>query len=194
MELRHGDVRQVLSLLVFYFVLSRRLLPLISQISLTAGQVEGSCENVRIVDGELTKCRLHRTPPRAIQLPAAGFVLELDGVGFSFGEDAPILRNIDLRLRAGESVMLRGVSGSGKSSLLNLIAGVSQPGAGVVRVDRSSVAYVPEEIILLDDSIRNNLLFGLEKKSDSELMDALETARLSEFVAALPLGPSDRRR
>ncbi len=187
-ELRHGDVRQVLSLLVFYFVLSRRLLPLISQISLTAGQVESTCENVRIVDGELTKCRLHRTPPRAIQLPAAGFVLELDGVGFSFGEDAPILRNIDLRLRAGESVMLRGVSGSGKSSLLNLIAGVSQPGAGVVRVDRSSVAYVPQEIILLDDSIRNNLLFGLEKKSDSELMDALETARLSEFVAALPLG------
>jgi ABC-type multidrug transport system fused ATPase/permease subunit len=187
-ELHHGDVRQVLSLLVFYFVLSRRLLPLISQISLTAGQVESTCENVRIVDAELTKCRLHRTPPRAIQLPAAGFVLELDGVSFSFGEDAPILCDVHLRLRAGESVMLRGVSGSGKSSLLNLIAGVSQPDAGVVRVDRSSVAYVPQEIILLDDSIRNNLLFGLEKRSDAELMDALATARLSEFVLALPLG------
>jgi ABC-type multidrug transport system fused ATPase/permease subunit len=187
-QLRHGDVRQLLSLLVFYFVLSRRLLPLISQISLTAGQVESTCENVRIVDSELTKCRLQRTPPRPIQLPAAGFVLELDGISFAFGEDAPILRDVDLRLRAGESVVLCGVSGSGKSSLLNLMAGVSQPDAGVVRVDRSSVAYVPQEIILLDDSIRNNLLFGLETKSDAELMDALETARLSEFVAALPLG------
>ena len=47
---------------------------------------------------------------------------------------------------------------------------------------------MPQEIILLDDSIRNNLLFGLEKKTDAELMDALEAARLSEFVAALPLG------
>ena len=46
-QLRHGDVRQLLSLLVFYFVLSRRLLPLISQISFTAGQVESTCENVR---------------------------------------------------------------------------------------------------------------------------------------------------
>jgi ABC-type multidrug transport system fused ATPase/permease subunit len=187
-QLRHGDVRQVLSLLVFYFVLSRRLLPLISQISFTAGQVESTCENVRIVDSELTKCRLQRTPARAIQLTAVGFVLELDGVSFSFDEEAPILRNVHLRLRAGESVVLRGVSGSGKSSLLNLMAGVAQPDAGVVRVDRTSVAYVPQEIILLDDSIRNNLLFGLAEKSDAELMNALATARLSEFVAALPLG------
>jgi ABC-type multidrug transport system fused ATPase/permease subunit len=187
-QLRHGDVRQVLSLLVFYFVLSRRLLPLISQISFTAGQVESTCENVRIVDSELTKCRLQRTPAQAIQLPPAGFVLELDRVCFSFDEDVPVLRNIHLRLRAGESVVLRGVSGSGKSSLLNLMAGVSQPDAGVVRVDRTSVAYVPQEIILLDDSIRNNLLFGLPAKSDAELMNALATARLSEFVAALPLG------
>jgi ABC-type multidrug transport system fused ATPase/permease subunit len=187
-QLRHGDVRQMLSLLVFYFVLSRRLLPMITQISFTAGKMESAWENVRIVDSELTKCRLQRTPARAIQLPPAGFVLELDGVRFSFDEDVPVLRNIHLRLRAGESVVLRGVSGSGKSSLLNLMAGVSQPDAGVVRVDRTSVAYVPQEIILLDDSIRNNLLFGLAEKSDAELMDALAAARLSEFVAALPLG------
>jgi ABC-type multidrug transport system fused ATPase/permease subunit len=187
-QLRHGDVRQVLSLLVFYFVLSRRLLPLISQISTSAGQVESTCENVRLVDSELTKCRLLRTPERATELPPTGFALQLDGVSFSFDEDVPILRNLNLRIRAGESVVLRGVSGSGKSSLLNLMAGVSEPNAGVVRLDRNSVAYVPQEIILLDDSVRNNLLFGLPGKSDTELMNALATASLSEFVAALPLG------
>ncbi len=84
--------------------------------------------------------------------------------------------------------MLRGVSGSGKSSLLNLIAGVSQTATGVICVDRASVAYVPQEIALLDDSIRNNLLFGLTEKSDAELMNALAAAKLSEFVAAQPLG------
>jgi ABC-type multidrug transport system fused ATPase/permease subunit len=187
-QLHHGDVRQVLSLLVFYFVLSRRLLPLISQISTSAGQVESTCETVRMVDSELTKCRLQRTPLRSTQLPAAGLALELDGVSFSFDEDVPILRNLHLRIRAGESVVLRGVSGSGKSSLLNLMAAVSQPDAGLVRVDWTSVAYVPQEIILLDDSIRNNLLFGLPEKSDAELMNALATASLSEFVTALPLG------
>ena len=88
--------------------------------------------------------------------------------------------------------MLRGVSGSGKTSLLNLIAGVSQPATGSVHVDRASVAYVPQEIALLDDSIRNNLLFGIAKKNDAELMSALAAANLEEFVAAQPLGLQTR--
>jgi ABC-type bacteriocin/lantibiotic exporter with double-glycine peptidase domain len=191
-QLRHGDVRQLLSLLVFYFVLSRRLLPLISQISFIAGQMESSYENVQIVDSELNECVMHRMPLWAVQLPASGFVLELDQVSFSFDEGAPILRNVNLRLREGESIVLRGASGSGKTSLLNLIAGVSQPATGIVHVDRASVAYVPQEIALLDDSIRNNLLFGIAKKSDAELMNALAAANLNEFVTAQPLGLETR--
>jgi ABC-type bacteriocin/lantibiotic exporter with double-glycine peptidase domain len=191
-QLRHDDVRQLLSLLVFYFVLSRRLLPLISQISFIAGQMESSYENVQIVDSELNECVMNRMTPRALQLPAAGFVLQLDQVSFAFDEDAPILLNVNLRLSVGESIVLRGVSGSGKTSLLNLIAGVSQPATGSVHVDRASVAYVPQEIALLDDSIRNNLLFGIAKKSDAELMSALAAANLDEFVAAQPLGLETR--
>jgi ABC-type bacteriocin/lantibiotic exporter with double-glycine peptidase domain len=63
-----------------------------------------------------------------------------------------------------------------------------QPVSGVVRVDRASVAYVPQDVALLDDSIRNNLLFGLPAKDDAELMKALAVANLAEFVAAQPLG------
>ena len=57
-QLHRGDTHQLLSLLAFYFVLSRRLLPLVSQLSLIAGQMESSFENVCIVDAELKRCRL----------------------------------------------------------------------------------------------------------------------------------------
>jgi ABC-type multidrug transport system fused ATPase/permease subunit len=57
-----------------------------------------------------------------------------------------------------------------------------------VRVDRSHLAYVPQEIPLLDDTIKNNLLFGLTNKSDAALRKALAAARLEDFVAAQPLG------
>jgi ABC-type multidrug transport system fused ATPase/permease subunit len=57
-----------------------------------------------------------------------------------------------------------------------------------LRVDRASVAYVPQDAALLDDSIRNNLLFGLATKSDADLIGALAVANLEEFVAAQPLG------
>jgi ABC-type multidrug transport system fused ATPase/permease subunit len=187
-ELRQRDLSQVLSLLVFYFVLSRRLLPLISQISFLAGQMEGSYENVRIVDSELNKCRVNRELALPTLLPDAGMAMQIIHLNFSFRGGATILRDVNLCIREGETIVLHGASGIGKSSLLNLIAGVSQPSAGVVYVDRASIAYVPQEILLLDDSIKNNLLFGLGAKSDKELMKALAVAKLDEFVAAQPLG------
>jgi ABC-type multidrug transport system fused ATPase/permease subunit len=188
LQLRHGDTRHLLSLLVFYFVLSRRLLPLVSQISFMAGQMEGSYENVRLLDCEVRKCLLHRAVRSPTRLPDAGFVMELNQVSFSFESDIPVLRDVNLRLYIGEIVVLRGVSGSGKSSLLDIIAGVLQPDTGIVRVDRANVAYVPQHVVLLDDSIRNNLLFGLSEKSDEELMRALAIANLKEFVDAQPWG------
>jgi ABC-type multidrug transport system fused ATPase/permease subunit len=187
-ELRHGDVRQLLSLLMFYFVLSRRLLPLISQISFMAGQMESSYKNVQSVADELNECFLYCTGNPAAQRTNGNVVADLELVSFSFHEGAPLLRNVNLCLRQGERVVLQGISGSGKSSLMNIIAGVLQPTSGSIRTDRKKVAYVPQDVTLLDDSIRNNLLFGLTSKSDAELVHALEVANLGGFLAAQPMG------
>jgi ABC-type multidrug transport system fused ATPase/permease subunit len=187
-ELRQGDLTRLFSLLVFYFVLSRRLLPLISQLSLLAGQMDGSYENVRIVHSELKKCHTYGARALPALLPDGGMVMQMIHVSFSYRGGAEILRDLNLCMRKGETLVLHGASGIGKSSLLNLIAGVSQPVAGEIRVDRTSIAYVPQEIPLLDDSIRTNLLFGIPERSDEELMRALETAKLDQFVSSLPLG------
>jgi ABC-type multidrug transport system fused ATPase/permease subunit len=187
-QLRHGDARHLLSLLAFYFVLSRRLLPLISQISMMTGQMESGYENLRILHDELDECLTHRALAPPTQAPDVESLVELDDVSFFFDEATPILHNVNLRLGRGESIVLRGPSGSGKSTLLNLIAGVFHPVTGTVRVDHAGIAYVPQEIVLLDDSIRNNLLFGLPKRSDAQLMRALAAAQLKEFIAEQPRG------
>lgn len=183
-QLHQGDTRRLLALLAFYFVLSRRLLPLISQMSFVAGQMDASYENVRIVASELEQSEQHRGPTTPVELPGAGWALELRRISFGFDGAAPILQDVDLRMRKGEVVVLQGASGIGKSSLLNLVAGISDPQSGTVCVDRMRMAYVPQEVPLLDDSIRNNLLFGLTGKSDEELMKALFCARLDAFVTA----------
>lgn len=187
-EVRQGDLTRLLSLLVFYFVLSRRLLPLISQIAFLAGQMDGSYENVKVVDAELNECSKHREQALPSLLPDPGMVMQMTQVTFSFPGRAAILRNVNFFMQEGETIVLHGASGIGKSTILNLIAGISQPSTGEIRVDRTSIAYVPQEIPLLDDSIRMNLLFGLPERSDEELMKALQTARLDEFVSRLPLG------
>jgi ABC-type multidrug transport system fused ATPase/permease subunit len=131
-------------------------------------------------------------PPLTAVHPAPGFILQLKDVNFSFDQQTPLLRDINFVLRPGETVVLHGRSGEGKTSLLNLIAGVALPDSGVVRVNRSDVAYVPQEVPLLDDTIRNNLLFGLPAKSDRELTRALRTASLEDLVATLPRGLETR--
>ena len=187
-EMMHGDTSRLLSLLAFYFVLSRRLLPLVSQISLIAGQMESSFENVRMVNAELEECREFRMEPAPALLPASGYILQLKDVTFSFDRQTPLLHGINLVVSPGETVVLHGPSGEGKTTLLNLIAGISLADSGVVRVDRSAVAYVPQEVPLLDDTIRENLLFGLPSRSDEELRRALAAARLEDLVVALPRG------
>lgn len=187
-QLLRGDARQLLSLLVFYFVLSRRLIPLISQISLMAGQMESYYQTVTILDRELEECDHFCEPPSLVIRPRGEFVLELEHVSFSFSGSAPLLRGINLRLRAGEMVVIHGASGSGKSSLLNLIAGILRPSDGLVRANRERIAYVPQEISLLDDSIRNNLLFGMSGKSDRSLIETLRAACLADLVEAHPSG------
>jgi ABC-type bacteriocin/lantibiotic exporter with double-glycine peptidase domain len=186
-EFIHKDGRQSLSLLVFYFVLSRRLLPLIGQISLMAGQIDGTWANIEIVNQELNDCFVHRRHITT-HSPAPDFIVELEQVSFWFDKQAPILSKVNLQLSKGDIIVLKGDSGSGKTCLLNLIAGITEPTSGRLRADHSRIAYVPQEIALLDDSIRRNLLFGLSERSDEELISALEAANLSDFVAALPLG------
>jgi ATP-binding cassette subfamily B protein len=148
--------------------------------------LESSYENVRIAGEELHRCSAHRAPALPIQPAHGNAVLELDRLSFAFDSGAPLLRNVCFRQQRGEIVILRGASGIGKSSLLNLIAGVLRPTRGTIRVDRDRIAYVPQEVALLDDSIRNNLLFGLQGKTDSDLMHALAIAKLDHFVATQP--------
>lgn len=191
-QFREGDVHQLLALLVFCFVLSRRMLPLISQIAVVAAEMESSYESIKVVDSELDKSIRYRHAPSPVQMPDEGMVMEMRGVSFSFAGNRPILRDVDLSIREGETIVIRGASGIGKSSLLDLIAGIAQPAAGDVRIDRKKIAYVPQEIPLLDDSIRNNLLFGLPGRSDEEMMRALRTAMLDSFVAEQRLGLETR--
>lgn len=191
-QLWSGEVQKLLSLLVFYFVLSRRIVPLISQMILNMGQMEGAYENLEIIHRELQRNERSRSAVDSATLPSAGNALEIEHVSFAFKDGPRVLRDVSLQIAHGETVILRGASGVGKSSLLNIVAGVAEPSTGRVRLTRSKVAYVPQEIILLDDSVRVNLLFGDNAHSDKELMEALSAARLDKFIATLPNGLDTR--
>ena len=111
------------------------------------------------------------------------------------------LRGVSLRIDVGEAVAFIGTSGAGKSTLIDLVLGLLTPTSGKICVDgkdiqsnlsswQRQIGYIPQEIYLIDDTIRRNIAFGLPDDAIDEtaLLHAVEAAQLSGFVQELPAG------
>lgn len=113
---------------------------------------------------------------------------------------SPILEDVSLVIQPGERVAVTGATGSGKSTLLSLLPGLIEPTAGRVTLGgvdvrefdpvtlRSTVASVPEDALLFEDSVRANLTLGCPEARDEDLWEALRLAEVANLVAALPRG------
>jgi len=143
-------------------------------------------------------------PAGAAPLPPGDGSVSLEHVDFAYGEGAPALSDVSLRVRKGETVALVGPSGGGKSSILNLIPRFYDVTGGTVSVDghdvrsvtlaslRDRIALVTQEPFLFDDTIRANIAYAKPDASDAEIEAAARQAAAHDFVSALPEGYETR--
>jgi ATP-binding cassette subfamily B protein len=143
--------------------------------------------------------------------PDARGTIELKDVSFSYDADRSVLSGINLRVDPGERVALIGTSGNGKSTIARLLARLYDAKAGTVLVEgldvrdiklkslRSSVIFVPQDPVLFDVSLRENLLYGNSQASQDELDKIVSLAQLESLINRLPggwdepLGPRGNR-
>lgn len=114
--------------------------------------------------------------------------------------DEPVLRDVNLKIPAGHTVAFVGRTGSGKSTIANLIPRLIEAPEGTLFIDgvpiqkyplqqlRESIGYVPQETFLFSDSVKGNIAFGVEKAEQADVEWAAEIAGLSEDIAAFPEG------
>ncbi|MFD3969984.1 ABC transporter ATP-binding protein [Streptomyces cyaneofuscatus] len=134
-----------------------------------------------------------RNPHTGTQVPAVGITLR--EVSYRYPESGrSTLRGIDLDFPAGSTTMIVGSTGSGKSTLGYLVAGLLEPGAGTVRVsggdDKPSetVLLVPQEPGIFNASFRDNLLLARPDATEAELRDVLSRLALDDLVSSFPDG------
>jgi ABC-type multidrug transport system fused ATPase/permease subunit len=137
--------------------------------------------------------------PDAVPLPPLRGEITLRGVGFAY-DRVPVLEDIDLHIRPGETVALVGTTGAGKSTLAKLIARFYDPVEGEVLIDghdlrtvtlrslRDQLAVVPQEGHLFAGTVAENLAFARPEATDEELYAAAAAVGVDELIAGLPDG------
>ena len=140
-----------------------------------------------------------REPENPVPLPDFRSALEFRHVSFSYG-DAPVLENIDFRLARGQRLGLAGESGSGKSSLVNLVFRFYDPSTGTIEIDgtpltavgisdlRFHLALVSQDILLFNSTVAENIGFGKIGATREEIITAAREAYAHDFILALPKG------
>ena len=138
--------------------------------------------------------------PDAGQLTVTGGAVRFDDVSFAHDGRSRSVSSVSLDIPAGSFVGLCGPSGAGKSTMLKLLFRFYDPESGRVLIDdqdltsveqdsvRDALGLVPQEVVLFNDSLRANVIYGRPDASDEDIMDALERAQLGEFVRNLPEG------
>lgn len=109
-----------------------------------------------------------------------------------------VLQNITFKINKGDCVGIVGITGSGKSTLVDLILGLLRPTSGSILIDekfpadsiqwQSKIGYVSQSIYLLSDTIQANIAFGEKQVNQERLQEAIEAAQLTSFVQSLPEG------
>lgn len=129
--------------------------------------------------------------------------ITIDNISFAYADenDKNVLTNVSFEINKNSFVAISGNSGAGKTTLVDIILGLLKPTSGKVLCDgndvnenvrgwRDNISYIPQNIFLTDDTIRNNVTFGqaYKKQDDAKIWEALEKAQLREFVEKTPKG------
>jgi subfamily B ATP-binding cassette protein MsbA len=137
--------------------------------------------------------------PNPVPVPARPSLLCFEEVAFTYDAKHPVLRGINLAVRAGETVALVGGSGGGKTTLVSLVPRFFDPTAGRITLDgtdlrdfdprelRKSIGIVTQETLLFMDTVHDNIAYGKEASREA-VVEAAKKAHAHEFITALPKG------
>ncbi len=135
----------------------------------------------------------------AVELPRISKEIYLDDVSFRY-EEALVLKHIHLKIKAGEMVAFVGMSGGGKTTLVNLIPRFYDVTEGCILIDghdvrdvtleslRAQIGIVTQQTILFNDTARSNIAYGDIRKTEEDIVNAAKAANAHDFIMRLPLG------
>ncbi len=199
------DVVVFLPSLSAIVVATLRLLPTASRINSNLTSMNNMKPSVEAITAAMEQIRKQREIARPAKLQdETDFIagVTVSGVKFAYeGRPEVVLDGIDIEIPVGAAVGIIGPSGAGKTTLIDILLGLLDPREGKVTVDGNDlrdcrenylrqISYIPQNVFLLDDTVRNNVAFGVphDQISDEQVWAALRQAELANLISTLPEG------
>ena len=163
-------------------------------------EMKGSMANIEAMFALLRQKATITDIENAADLKLSEGRIELENISFHYQSERPILSNISFKVGANQKVAIVGSSGAGKSTLLKLLFRFYDTSKGRILIDgqdiktvnqsslRRALGIVPQDTVLFNQSILENIRYGRIDASDEDVLDAIRRAHLEEFIARLPKG------
>lgn len=186
-----------------------RILPSISNIANAMNSLvynrltlEAACANINTSKKDIELLEKSKSDDEELDIIHLARGIEIRDVIWKYNKDGNnIIKGLSLTIQKGESVAFIGESGAGKTTLVDILLGLFRPQSGEILADGKNIfdmpviwskmiGYVPQTVFLLDDTIRNNILFGVpeEEYSEERIWTALQKAQLDSLVKSMPNG------
>ena len=178
---------------IFLFA-ALRLIPSLSKIILAFNSIKFSKLAVENIQNELSD-KNYISKENLKELPNNFISLEIKDLDVVYKDrNKPVINNLNLKINNGQKVLIVGETGSGKSTLVDIVTGIkkSQKGEiwinGDLKVENifSYVSYVPQNVFLFDDTILNNIIFSENNTDNNKLERVLKVSSLDNFIKGLP--------
>ena len=202
-----NDASRAVATLAIFLAAGTRIAPAVLRVQqgaiLIRGNLAVASPTLDLIES-LNDLSATTAKPEPIQSTHNGFTphVSLRGITFSYPNSINIaLNDVNLEINPGESVVLVGPSGAGKTTIVDVLLGVIEPDVGSITISGTkpsetvkkwsgAIAYVPQDVVITNSSIRENVCMGFDSSSVDEILiwDALEVAQLKEFVQGLPNG------
>ena len=204
-----SDLNEALVILGVFTVGAARLVPISSQLLNSINMIKYGKDAVNRVYKDVKNLgeQLENMPLQSGILNNKDFKsIKIRDLSYSYpGSELASLKEINLDIKKGEFIGLVGPSGSGKTTLVDILLGLLKPQKGKVELNdsdiqysldtwRSLIAYIPQDIFLIDDTLKANIMFGTPetKESEARLEKAIKSSNLDKFIDSLPDGLQTR--